>query len=270
LLEAISFSDVAAALLAREWTFAKTMPQNPHEYTLRKKWSGNMPFETVAQFIRDHGYVMRFGRSDYRCLDINGLRYWTMGAPLPQTTLINRASNASREHPCDQIASAYDGLHRSPCALLEDAEVIERIGYAGEQTVLDIGCGTGLFLDHHQCPSGYLGIDPSAGMLAEMRRKHPRARTMQTPFESFWSHARFDLIIGLFGAPSYVSADALQRVPDLLAPGGRYFLMFYDQGYVPVTHQRSGVFVPFEWHPRSILPGNVSKIGNFFAIEGHR
>lgn len=92
--EALSHEDVEKALLSKQWTFAKTMPQNPHEYTLRKKWTGDVPFEAVVQFIRDHGYKVRFGRSDYMCFDIGEHRYWTMGAPLSDTILINRAVNS--------------------------------------------------------------------------------------------------------------------------------------------------------------------------------
>jgi hypothetical protein len=84
---------VEAALLLRRWIFAKTMPQNPHEYTLRKAWDADVPFEAVVQYIRDHGYDMKFGGRNYRCLDVGKHRYWTMGAALAQTTLINRAVN---------------------------------------------------------------------------------------------------------------------------------------------------------------------------------
>jgi hypothetical protein len=89
----ISFEQVAATLEVQTWTFARTMPKNPHEYTLRKTWTGDLPFEAVVQFIRDHGYRRRYGRRWYVCLDVGQHRYWTMGAPLPATILINRAVN---------------------------------------------------------------------------------------------------------------------------------------------------------------------------------
>jgi SAM-dependent methyltransferase len=243
------------------------MPQNPHYYTLRKNWGDAPGFEDVVQYIRDHGYKIRFGRTDYTCLDINGQRYWTMGAPLAKTTLINRAFN---EKPAvyDAIAERYDDLFSSPEDRAESQRVVESVGYTGG-SVLDIGCGTGLFLDHEK-PSFYLGIDPSHGMVARLQAKHLGAGTTITPLESFWPGCQFDLIISLFGSPSYVSGPALQRIPDMVAPGGRYFLMFYAPDYTPVTYDRSGVHAVPHLHLHDILPGTVTRTGKYFVIEGKR
>jgi hypothetical protein len=80
----------------RSWRYARTMPQWPHEYTVRRV---NDPreeqdlFEEAVEFIRSHGESRIFaptGRSsDY--LDVDGLQYWTMGAPVEETIIINRA-----------------------------------------------------------------------------------------------------------------------------------------------------------------------------------
>ena len=83
--------DTVRAFIAKApWTFAKTMPDNPHDYTVR----GQTPdgeFEQVVLLIREHGYKRPLGRTTYTYLDVDGWRYWTMGAPLEQTTIINRA-----------------------------------------------------------------------------------------------------------------------------------------------------------------------------------
>ncbi len=47
--------DAANILLDKSWTFAKTMPKNPHRYTLRKNWDDATPFKNVVQFVRNHG-----------------------------------------------------------------------------------------------------------------------------------------------------------------------------------------------------------------------
>jgi hypothetical protein len=74
------------------WRFAKTMPENPHEYTLKKVSPGReKEFEAVVIFIRQQGYKKKFGRATYIYVDLDGWCYWTMGAPLEQTILINRA-----------------------------------------------------------------------------------------------------------------------------------------------------------------------------------
>ena len=42
-------------------------------------------------FIRANGYSAEFCGKSYIYLDIEGMCYWTMGEPLEQTNLINRA-----------------------------------------------------------------------------------------------------------------------------------------------------------------------------------
>lgn len=74
------------------WKFAKTMAETPHEYTLKKASPGReAQFEAVVMFIRTTGYKQKFGKTIYLYADLDGRQYWTMGAPLDQTILINRA-----------------------------------------------------------------------------------------------------------------------------------------------------------------------------------
>ena len=83
---------IVKALPSVPWQFAKTMPENPHEYTLKKASPGReAEFEAAVMFIRQHGYKKKFGRATYIYLDVDGKCYWTMGASLEQTILINRA-----------------------------------------------------------------------------------------------------------------------------------------------------------------------------------
>ena len=73
------------------WIFAKTMPHIPHEYTLRKHAADEAEFEAAVMFIRGHGYQARWGKYNHTYFDVDGWQYWTMGAPLAATILINRA-----------------------------------------------------------------------------------------------------------------------------------------------------------------------------------
>ena len=82
------------------WIFAKTMPQQPHEYTLRAESPDEKLFERVVLYIRQFGYKAKYGSATYTYLEIDGWKYWTMGAPLGptgeydpkiHTILINRA-----------------------------------------------------------------------------------------------------------------------------------------------------------------------------------
>jgi hypothetical protein len=75
-----------------KWTFAKTMPQTPHEYTLRRDAKDEALFERVVMHIRQVGYQQKWGKTTDTDLDVDGWQYWTMGSPLDQTILINRAA----------------------------------------------------------------------------------------------------------------------------------------------------------------------------------
>lgn len=79
------------------WKFAKTMPEMPHFYTLRKDAERDEEFLGFAQFIRDFGYDASFGKARYRYADFDGWQYWTMGFVLDSTILINRAQTGRED-----------------------------------------------------------------------------------------------------------------------------------------------------------------------------
>lgn len=76
---------------ARRWQFASSMPGNPHWYTVRK-WcpEDEATFEEFVRLLREHGDDETFEGRPYRYIDLDGFHYWTMGAPIPETTVINR------------------------------------------------------------------------------------------------------------------------------------------------------------------------------------
>jgi hypothetical protein len=75
------------------WTFAKTMPIWPHEYLVRTRVDPHY-FEALVAHIRSRGYEGRFYRRRIIYYEEDGLVYWTMGAPLAETTVINRCKAA--------------------------------------------------------------------------------------------------------------------------------------------------------------------------------
>ena len=172
----------------------------------------------------------------------------------------------------DLIADDYDGLFcDSAIKQAENREVIRLTDYQGG-SVLDIGWGTGLFLEYIT-PTAYLGIDPSTRMLEKFHTKHYPGRwdTLPMTFEDwYWMRdgATFDLIISYFGSPSYVTPDIWDLLPTLLNPGGRYFLMFYEDHYQPETHVSTGVHPPY--HPVPVnLDGDHSVLfDNYHLIQG--
>lgn len=71
------------------WTYAKTMPEWPHEYIVRGRVNERL-FEQLVRHIRTHGYEERFYRKRITYYEEDGLVYWTMGAPVDETVIVNR------------------------------------------------------------------------------------------------------------------------------------------------------------------------------------
>jgi len=79
-------------IAARFWKFAKTYAKTaPHEYHVRHFRPGDADFERFVGIIREHGYDRQFWGRTYRTFDLDGQQYWTMGAPVAETMIINRA-----------------------------------------------------------------------------------------------------------------------------------------------------------------------------------
>jgi hypothetical protein len=76
---------------AREakWTFAKTMPEWPHEYIVRERVDEKL-FEQLVRHIRANGHEEVFYTEKYIYFEEDGLLYWTMGEPIEETDIINR------------------------------------------------------------------------------------------------------------------------------------------------------------------------------------
>jgi len=86
----MSFPQELRDFVSREtWTYAKTMPVWPHEYIVRERVDEEL-FVQLVKHIRAHGYEGNFYRRKITYFDADGLTYWTMGAPIEETIIINR------------------------------------------------------------------------------------------------------------------------------------------------------------------------------------
>lgn len=137
----------------------------------------------------------------------------------------------------DEFAKSYDDHYTSVEFQEEDLDLFKILSPWIRGKVLDLGCGTGLTLTYNDISKDdYLGIDPSAGMLAKLKAKFPEFVTVNSTFEQ-WDEAeqgsKFDTIIALFGAPAYFAKESYAEVLERLSPKGHYFLMFYKPGYFP-------------------------------------
>ena len=75
------------------WTQAKSYPDAPHQYVVRTSLPEKQAaqFLAIAKHIRLEGVREWFGNSWYIYYYHNGWKYWTMGAPLDETIILNRA-----------------------------------------------------------------------------------------------------------------------------------------------------------------------------------
>jgi hypothetical protein len=97
-LLAFDIDDARSYVASVRWQFAKTMPQWPHEYTVRG-WQPDLEdtFEAFARLIRSDGVVKPWPRESptpryhHRYLAIDGWDYWIMEGTIAETEVINRA-----------------------------------------------------------------------------------------------------------------------------------------------------------------------------------
>ena len=87
----LTLARVCRLLERHPWVYARTMPKTPHWYTILKAWPDQEAFDDVVQFIRERGVTEIFRRKPYRVLVAGQWKYWTMGAALHRTILINKA-----------------------------------------------------------------------------------------------------------------------------------------------------------------------------------
>jgi len=136
----------------------------------------------------------------------------------------------------DGIAREYDGMYERQECFAENDMVKESLLRNGFKlnSVLDVGCGTGLLLDIAEVGDGYVGIDISQGMLDVFEEKHGGRDIAKVSFEEFVKikglHC-IDEVVCLFGGISYVKPESVKDA--LEGFDGRLFLMFVREGYKP-------------------------------------
>ena len=86
-------------LLAQQWIFAKTMPDNPHSVHATRCWEWDEDFAWTVETIRRYGYEEIYEGWPDTVLNVDDMKYWTMGAPVAETILINRKLLTPRADP---------------------------------------------------------------------------------------------------------------------------------------------------------------------------
>jgi len=142
----------------------------------------------------------------------------------------------------------------------------------GNGRLLDVGCGPGIIHDWVNIPYGdYVGIDPSAAMIAEARRRWPKYTYHHVRFEDYQPMGEFDVVLGAFGPLMHVH-DLRQfafRLSRCLKPDGRFLLMGAGQ---PHQHVRllDGKSPETIYHStgelRDAFGGHVYPLGSLLVV----
>jgi hypothetical protein len=258
------------------WKEAKSYSgTTPHSYTIKEWDKDPANFEQAVLLIRTFGKPENFYRKTYIYFYYGDYKYWTMGSPLDETIVINRAhkdtfygrqydysgKNEYGESVYDRLAPIYDARYSTPECLSENNQIFGDVKdlLTPISSILDVGCGTGIAIEYLSISSvSYLGIDPSQGMKNEFIRKYPQYNFEQTRFEDAKIDKYFDIVISLFGSPSYIEPASYGR---LRASADEYFLMFYKDGYKP--DYQDDTQIKTDWSKLAKVFGKPYEYNNF-------
>ena len=88
-------------IMRNKWIFAKTYAAFcPHEYIVKERLPAEEQalFEQIVTFIREQGFVAIYGRlGPNRYYAVDDYYYWTMGEPVKETNILNRAKLSDYE-----------------------------------------------------------------------------------------------------------------------------------------------------------------------------
>ena len=144
----------------------------------------------------------------------------------------------------DAFAAAYDKHFDRPVDRMEDDYLTCLLDPSVTgRYVLDLGCGTGWVLDH-LTPAVYTGVDCSEPMLAELRRKHPAARTVLAQVGNGWewtarvaNRGPVDTVVATWAVEYLGDLTRLLEVCAKLVGGNEPVLALH--GTLPHGHRRA-------------------------------
>jgi hypothetical protein len=102
----LTHPEIEQWIAGRHWQQARSR-SNPHSYTLRR-WGHEETFELIVLHVREHGYEALFAGSVYTQYDCGDHFYWTMGASLPTTVVLNRKPLPDSKAEADKGSQAAE------------------------------------------------------------------------------------------------------------------------------------------------------------------
>lgn len=83
--------DFDAFVNRAEWHWAKTYAKKaPHWYCVRAEFGDDKTFDEIVAYMRENSLTGYFYGKAFQYFFYKGWQYWTMGNPIPETTIINR------------------------------------------------------------------------------------------------------------------------------------------------------------------------------------
>jgi SAM-dependent methyltransferase len=152
-------------------------------------------------------------------------------------------------------AKYYDDIYASvgkdyPAEANTVRKFIQKYKQSNGNSLLDIGCGTGV---HANLLGKYYrvdGLDIDPKMLSVARRNYPKIRFQQGDMVSFKLKKKFDIIVCLFSAIGYIKTKprlqkTIKNMSQHLLPGGVLLVEPW--------------FTPNQWHPGRVYVTEVDK-----------
>lgn len=127
----------------------------------------------------------------------------------------------------------------------EVAEVLGVLGPVRGRAVLEVGFGPGLLCKAlTRADAVVTGVDPSAVMLRQARRRAPAARLrLGSAAETGGADGEFDLVVSMNNLPMWPDLDAaLDELHRVTRPGGRLVLAWH--GGTEPTAMARGMLLP--------------------------
>jgi len=152
-------------------------------------------------------------------------------------------------------AKYYDDVYASigkdyPAEANKARKFIQKYKLSDGDSLLDVGCGTGVHANLLSKQYQVEGLDIEQKMLSVARKNYPKIRFQQGDMVNFKLGHKFDIIVCLFSAIGHVRTKsrlqkAIKNMSQHLLPGGVLLVEPW--------------FTPSQWHPGRVFTTQVNK-----------
>ena len=130
-------------------------------------------------------------------------------------------------------------------------EICEFIGSHtlwGAQSLLDVGCGEGHFVDHIKGVIKAVGIDCSQVIIQKAKEKFPDCVFIQADIETWQNSHRFDVITSVGSVEHCINiGDALNNIKRLLSATGVFYVLVPNEEWIHMDQPQEQTHTDEEW-----------------------